>query len=104
MVSQVTTTGAIFNADVALQIYMAPHLTTLAPGYEMVPKELKRLASAGYVEFVSFLSFLPCRFIQQGTRARRLEPERPRRISGAGTPRKVTFDWRARIGTSRTGG
>ena len=48
MVPQVTTTGANFNADVALQIYMAPHLTTLAPGYEMVSKELKRLASAGY--------------------------------------------------------
>ena len=87
MVSQVTTTGATFNANVALQIYMAPHLTTLAPGYEMVPKELKRLAAAGYVEFVSFLGFLPCRFIQQGTRARKLEPERPRRISDAGTPR-----------------
>ena len=87
MVSQVTSTGADFAADVALQIYLAPHLTTLAPEYELVSKEIKRLVEAGYVEFISYLGFLPCRFIQQGTRARKLEPERPRRISDAGGPR-----------------
>ena len=87
MVSQVTSTGADFAADVALQIYLAPHLTTLAPGYALVSKEIKRLAKAGYVEFMNYLGFLPCRFIQQGTRCRKLEPERPRRISDAGGPR-----------------
>ena len=87
MVSQVTSTGADFAADVALQIYLAPHLTTLAPGYALVSKEIKRLAKAGYVEFINYLGFLPCRFIQQGTRCRKLEPERPRRISDAGGPR-----------------
>mgnify|MGYP003920014363 FL=1 len=92
MVSQVTDTGANFGADVALQIYFAPHLTTLAPGYELVSKELKRLAGAGYLEFISYLGFFPCRFIQQGTRARKLEPDRPRRISDAGTPRTPKAD------------
>ena len=64
MVSQVTDTGANFGADVALQIYFATHLTTLAPGYELVSKELKRLAGAGYLEFGSYFGFLPCRFIR----------------------------------------
>ena len=86
MVSQVCETGANFGADVAMQIVLQPHLTTLAPGYTRVDTELKRLEGEGYLEFVEWLGFLPCRFIQQGTRARKLEPDRPRRISDAGGP------------------
>ena len=81
MASQVTSTGADFAADVNLQIYLAPYLTALAPGYELVSKDIKRLAAAGYVEFINYLGFLPCRFIQQGTHFRKLESERSRRIS-----------------------
>ena len=65
---------------------LQPHLTTLAPGYTRVDVELKRLEGEGYLEFVDWLGFLPCRFIQQGTRARKYEPDRPRRISDAGGP------------------
>ena len=87
MVPQATSTGANLAADVDLQIYLAPHLITLAPGYELVSKEIKRLAAAGYVEFINYLCSLPCRFIQQETHFRKLEPERPRRNSDAGGPR-----------------
>ena len=86
MVSQVCDTGANFGADVVLQIVLQPHLTTLAPGYTRVDAKLKRLEGEGYLEFVDWLGFLPCRFIQQGTRARKYEPDRPRRISDAGGP------------------
>ena len=86
MVPQVCDTGANFNADVALQIVLQPHLTTLAPGYTRVDAELKRLEGEGYLEFVDWLGFLPCRFIQQGKRAQKYEPDWPRRISDAGGP------------------
>ena len=86
MVSQVCDTGANFGADVALQIVLQPYLTALAPGYTRVDAELKRLEGEGYLAFVDWLGFLPCRFIQQGTRARKYEPDRPRRISDAGGP------------------
>ena len=86
MVSQVCDTGANFGADVALQIVLQPHLTTLAPGYTRVDAELKRLEGEGDLEFVDLLDFLPCRFIQQGTRARGYETDRTRRISDAGGP------------------
>ena len=62
-VPQVCDTGANFNADVALQTVLQPHLTTLAPGYTCVDAELKRLEGEGYLEFVDWLGFLPCRFI-----------------------------------------
>ena len=91
MVSQVTDTGANCSAEVAMQIVLQPHLTTLAPGYTRVDKELKRLEGEGYLEFVEWLGFLPCRFIQQGTRARKLEPDRPRRISDAGGPHLLLY-------------
>ena len=83
MVSQVCDVGVVFGADVALQICLYPHLTTLPPGYELVNKELRRLEQCGYLAFFSYLGFLPCRFIQQGTRARKLEPDRPRRMCTA---------------------
>ena len=92
MVSQICDTGVTFNADVPLQICLYPHLTTLPPGYTMVDKELKRLKGEGYLSYLSYLGFLPCRTIQQGTRARKLEPDRPRRISDAGCPRKELYD------------
>lgn len=108
--------GALFFADVDLQIVICPHLLSLADGFVNVDKELRRLHSLGYLEFntteeeafawhkaddsqqgdveslVVALGIIPCRCTPQGARARKLEPERPRRISDCGAPRKAVFD------------
>ena len=90
-------------------------MLSLADGFANVDKELRRLCSLGYVEFNSHeesvhvrarncdgdidaelvtvaLGIIPCRCTPQGTRARKLEPERPRRISDCGAPRKLCRD------------
>ena len=43
--------GALFFADLDLQIVVCPHLLSLADGFANVDKELRRLRSLGYVEF-----------------------------------------------------
>ena len=108
--------GALFFADVDLQIVICPHLLSLADGFKNVDRELRRLHALGYVEFneheehafasqrirssrasdsdkvIVALGVIPCRCTPQGTRARKLEPDRPRRISDCGAPRKAVFD------------
>ena len=107
--------GALFFADLDLQIVVCPHLLSLADGFANVDKELRRLRSLGYVEFnnneesafvrgtsaegtvdvqlvIVAFGILPCRCTPQGTRARKLEPDRPRRISDCGAPRKTCRD------------
>ena len=104
--------GALFFADLDLQIVVCPHLLSLADGFANVDKELRRLRSLGYVEFVNneestvmydretcdtqlvivAFGILPCRCTPQGTRARKLEPDRPRRISDCGAPRRPCRD------------
>ena len=107
--------GALFFANIELQIVICPHLLSLADGFSNVDKELRRLCSLGYVEFNSneesvhvrarngdgdidselvtvALGIIPCRCTPQGTRARKLEPDRPRRISDCGAPRKLCRD------------
>ena len=97
-------TGIVFVPGPSLDMVVCPHLLSLARGFDRVDGELARLATAGYVEYVSALdahiasldddSFLlsfgriPCVCASQGTVERTLEPGRPRRIEDAGQPRR----------------
>ena len=95
MVAQLCETGVRFDAEVPLQICLMPHLISLPLGYKRVDKELHRLASdeCGYVEWLRWMPFLPNRSIMQGAVARKLEPDRPRRISDAGCWRHPLCDY-----------
>ena len=118
--------GALFFADLDLRIVVCPHLLSLADGFANVDKELRRLRSLGYVEFnnneesalvrgtsaagtvdvqlvIVAFGILPCRCTPQGTRARKLEPDRPRRISDCGAPRKPCRDSSGAIASSLNG-
>ena len=84
--------GVIYQADVELQTIFVPHLTSLPKGFGAVSKELKRLAAKGWYEFYAHPPFWPGYFNGQGTQARKLELNRPRRTTEGGWPRKETAD------------
>ena len=79
MVSQVCDTGANFGADVALQIVLQPHLTTLVPGYTRVDAELKRLEGEGSIGLV------PCR-VASFSKAHELANTSPIDLGASPTP------------------
>ena len=86
------------------QCVLFPHSTTLTShpaAFDRIEKEIckleaHRLAVPGsdlhstWVEFFPGPAFYPCRANPQGAAARKLEPQRPRRTSDAGAPRKET--------------
>ena len=111
---------------VSIQILVCPHLLSLADGFANLNKELRRLRSLGYFEFnnneesayvratgaagtvdvqLAIVAFgiLPCRCTPQGTRVRKLEPDRPRRISDCGAPRKACRDSSGAMASSLNG-
>ena len=98
--------GALFFASLDLQIVICPHLVSLGDAFQVAERDLFRLARLGYLEIVESEHFsldddgelimafglLPIRCTSQGTRARKLQPEKPRRIANAGGPHKQLVD------------
>ena len=98
--------GALFFASLELQIVICPHLVSLGDAFQVAERDLFRLARLGYLEVVESEHFsldddgelimafglLPIRCTSQGTRARKLQPEKPRRIANAGGPHKKLVD------------
>ena len=94
--------GALFFADLALQIVICPHLLSLGHAFANAENDIARLASLGYLEIVNAehsalddddlivaLGLLPIRCTSQGTRAKKLKPNAPRRIANASGPHKM---------------
>ena len=84
--------GARLDADVELQTVLVPHLVSLPLGYASVEKELRRLHGLGWYDFFSDFPFWPMYLNGQGATARKLEPDRFRRTTEGGGPRRPTFD------------
>ena len=84
--------GVIYQADVEMQGVFIPHLESLPKGYKAVAKELHRLNKLGWYDFTAHIPFWPLYFNAQGSTARKLEPDRDRRTTEGGGPRKATFD------------
>ena len=84
--------GVRLDADVELQTVLVPHLTSLSKGYGSVDKELHRLHGLGWYDFFADFPFWPMYLNGQGATARKLEPDRFRRTTEGGGPRKLTLD------------
>ena len=84
--------GVRFEADVELHAVLIPHLLSLAKGFESVRKELLRMESLGWYKFFAGIPFWPIYLNGQGSTPRKLEPDRWRRTTEGGGPRKEVFD------------
>lgn len=84
--------GARLQADVELQTILVPHLASLPLGFKSVDAEIRRLEGLSWYEFFDDLPFVPVYVNGQGAVARKLEPDRFRRSTEGGGPRKPTFD------------
>ena len=85
-------TGVIYMADVEMQSVFIKHLISLPAGFQSVAKELRRLQAKGWYDFTPNVAFWPCYFNAQGSTIRKLEPERRRRTTEGGGPRRDTWD------------
>ena len=84
--------GVVYMADVEMQGVFIPHLTSMPKGFKAITKELHRLHKLGWYDFFADVPFWPLYFNAQGSTARKLEPDRDRRTTEGGGPRKETFD------------
>ena len=90
--------GVDFKSDTDIfQLVMIPHLTSLADGVTSVESELKRLLQLQTLMVMDSVPFMPCRCQAQGAVARKLEPDRFRRVLEAGGPRQPVFDTSDRL-------
>ena len=85
-------TGVIYMADVELHSVFVRHLVSLPKGFKAVGKELRRLKGKGWYDFFSHIPFWPIYFNAQGSTSRKLEPDRDRRTTEGGAPRRDTWD------------
>ena len=84
--------GVRLDADTELQNVLVPHLASLPLGYASVEKELRRLHGLGWYSFHSAPPYYPMYFNGQGAVPRKLEPDRFRRSTEGGGPRRPTYD------------
>ena len=75
-----------------LQSVFVPHLSSLPLGFSSVEKELRRLHSLSWYEFYEHPPWWLLYLNGQGSQARKLEPDRYRRVTEGGGPRQPTFD------------
>ena len=80
--------GVRFKAPVKYQMVLQPHLSSLPLGYKNVHKELKRLVAKGYFSAYLHPPFCPWQTLPMGVAFRKLEPDRPRRTTDGGSPRR----------------
>ena len=84
--------GVRLDADTELQNVNVPHLSSLPFGYTSVEKELRRLQGLGWYSFHAAPPYYPMYFNGQGAVPRKLEPDRYRRSTEGGGPRRPTVD------------
>jgi len=82
------TTGVNFQVDLPLTCVLFPHLTSLPAGFTGVDKEIRKFIERGWYSEHFELPFFPMRAVGQGSTPRKLEPDRPRRTSDGGQPRR----------------
>ena len=80
--------GVRFKSRPAYQMILQPHLSSLPLGYESVHKELRRLKDKGFFECFKHPPFAPWQTLSNGVAFRKLEPDRPRRTTDGGSPRR----------------
>ena len=84
--------GVRLDADLELHTVLVPHLTSLSKGFASVEKELHRLRDLGWYGLFATFPFWPMYLNGQGATARKLEPDRFRRTTEGGGPRRDVFD------------
>ena len=93
MVAMITRTGVDFMIDAsAEQLVIFPHLVSLPRAFSRVEKELRRLHSLSFNEFVACFPFVPWTALPQGSVPRKYEPGRDRRTTECGAPRNPKQD------------
>ena len=80
--------GVRFKAPMAYQMVIQPHLASLPLGYFNVHKELKRLVDRSFFTSYANIPFAPWQTLPMGVAFRKLEPDRPRRTTDGGSPRR----------------
>ena len=80
--------GVRFKSQPEYQMILQPHLSSLPLGYENVHKELRRLRDKGFFECYKHPPFAPWQTHSNGVAFRKLEPDRPRRTTDGGSPRR----------------
>ena len=80
--------GVRFKSKPDYQMILQPHLSSLPLGYENMHKELRRLRDKGFFECFTHPPFAPWQTLSNGVVCRKLEPDRPRRTTDGGSPRR----------------
>lgn len=80
--------GVRFKTKPATQLVLQPHLSSLARGFVSVHRELLRLTQKGFFESYAHPPYAPWVTLPMGVAFRKLEPDRPRRTTDGGAPRK----------------
>ena len=75
-----------------LQLVLVPHLVDVKENFASFQSELRRLSTLGWYSFFRLIPFMPGRFHMNGLVERKYEPNRLRRKTDAGTPRKEIYD------------
>ena len=84
--------GVRLEADVELQTVLVPHLMSISQGFSSVSAELLRMQKLGWYEWFPDIPMWPMYFNAQGSVPRKLEPNRFRRTTEGGGPRRTTVD------------
>ena len=84
--------GVRLEADVELQTVLVPHLLSISQGLPSVAAEILRMHGLAWYEFYDQIPFWPMYMNAQGSTPRKLEPDRFRRTTEGGGPRKETYD------------
>ena len=87
--------GVRFKSQPEYQMILQPHLSSLPLGYENMHKELRRLRDKGFFECFAHPPFAPWQTLSNGVVCRKLEPDRPRRTTDGGSPRRGELSRRA---------
>ena len=82
--------GVRFKAPHGYHLVLQPHLASLPLGYVNVHKELNRLIQRGFFSPFYKIPFVPWQTLPMGVAFRKLEPDRPRRTTDGGSPRRGT--------------
>ena len=84
--------GVRLDADVELQTVLVPHLVSISTGLEAVSTELMRIHDLGWYTFHQEIPFWPMYLNAQGSTPKKLEPDRFRRTTEGGGPRREVSD------------
>ena len=80
--------GVRFKTPQVHQMLLQPHLSSLPLGFAKVHKELLRLVDKDFFACFENPPFCPWQTLAMGVAFRKLEPDRPRRTTDGGSPRR----------------